>query len=164
MAEDLRTSHYNDGTPIPYIPDKKKWANLKSGAYCWNCWFNDDESDNPGYGALYNWYALTDKLCPVGWHVSTDKDWETLVNYCGGWELAGGKLKEAGTTHWNAPNIGATNETGFTALPSLGDGTSTGWWCPPRFGYLISLGNSRTWVYLTECHDCSYSHVRCIKD
>jgi uncharacterized protein (TIGR02145 family) len=161
MAEDLKTTHYTDGTPIPYVTDNPEIVNLKSGAYCW---FNNEESNKTIYGAVYNWYATADKLCPVGWHVSTYSDWATLIDYCGGWELAGGKLKEAGAIHWDAPNTGATNETGFTALPAGGHGTSTGWWCPPRFGYLISLGNNRTWVYLTECHACRVNYVRCVRD
>jgi uncharacterized protein (TIGR02145 family) len=164
MVEDLRTTHYNDGTPIPHITDTKEWENLKSGAYCWNCWLNNAESDKTVYGALYNWYATTDKLCPVGWHVSTDEDWEILIDYCGGWEIAGGKLKEAGTAHWESPNIGATNEFGFTAIPFGGQGKDLGYWCPPRFGYVRSLSSDRTWIYLTECHECDANYVRCVRD
>jgi uncharacterized protein (TIGR02145 family) len=164
MAEDLKTTHYNDGTPIPYVTDHTEWANLKSGAYCWKWSDNNDESDKNIYGAFYNWYATAEKLCPVGWHVPTDKDWETLVDFCGGWEIAGGKLKEVGTEHWESPNIGATNEFGFTALPYEGRGADLGYWCPPRYGYLQSLCSDRTWIYLTECHGCSSNYVRCVKD
>jgi len=142
-------------------PQIKEMANVKSGAYLWT---KANKSDKTVYGALYNWSAIGDKLCPAGWHVATYKDWETLVNYCGGWEIAGGKLKETGTAHWDAPNIGATNNFGFTALPTWEHGSSDGYWCPPRFGYLISMGSDRTWIYLTECHDCVANSVRCVKD
>ena len=84
------------------------------------CWYNNDEITNKNtYGALYNWYAVnTGKLCPIGWHVPSNADWTTLSNYLGGMDIAGGKLKEFGLIHWNSPNIGATNESGFTLLPS----------------------------------------------
>ena len=68
------------------------------------------------YGVLYNWTAsLT--ACPQGWHLPSDSEWDVLVNYLGGDNVAGGKMKEAGTAHWNSPNTGATNESGFTGLP-----------------------------------------------
>jgi uncharacterized protein (TIGR02145 family) len=117
MAENLRTTKYNDGTNIPNVIDDNKWGALKTGAYC-N--YNNTTSTNTiaTYGRLYNWYAVnTGKLAPDGWHVPTDADWKELTDYLGGENVAGGKLKETGTTHWNSPNTGATNETGFTALP-----------------------------------------------
>jgi uncharacterized protein (TIGR02145 family) len=73
----------------------------------------------PIYGKLYNWYAVNDPrgLAPTGWHVPSDAEWTTLATYLGGiWE-AGGKMKEIGTAHWMSPNTGATNESGFSALP-----------------------------------------------
>ncbi|HOR61199.1 MAG TPA: FISUMP domain-containing protein [Bacteroidales bacterium] len=68
------------------------------------------------YGVLYNWEAAK-TACPTGWHLPSDAEWTILTNYLGGEAVAGGKLKETGTTHWNSPNEGATNETDFTALP-----------------------------------------------
>ena len=116
MKENLKTTKYNDGTTIPLVSDSTTWINLSTPAYCW--YKNDATTYKAAYGALYNWYAVnTGKLCPTGWHVSTDTEWTTLTNYLGGESIAGGKLKETGTTHWNNPNTGATNETGFTALP-----------------------------------------------
>jgi len=117
MAENLRTTKYNDGTAIPNVTSASEWEGLTTGAYC-N--YNNTTSNDTiaTYGRLYNWYAVnTGKLCPTGWHVPTDAEWSTLTNYLGGEDAAGGKLKETGTTHWLSPNTGATNETGFTALP-----------------------------------------------
>jgi uncharacterized protein (TIGR02145 family) len=117
MAENLKTTSYNDGTSIPNVTDNAIWGGLSTGAYCW---YNNDAATYKNiYGALYNWYTVnTAKLCPAGWHVPNDSEWTTLITYLGGYSVAGGKLKETGTTHWLSPNTGATNESGFTALPS----------------------------------------------
>ncbi|MDD3281432.1 MAG: fibrobacter succinogenes major paralogous domain-containing protein [Bacteroidales bacterium] len=101
MAENLKVTKYNDGTAIPNVTD-----------------YDNDPSKVATYGRLYNWHAVnTGKLCPTGWHVPTNAEWAKLSEYLGGDEVAGGKLKETGTTHWHSPNTGATNESGFTALP-----------------------------------------------
>jgi uncharacterized protein (TIGR02145 family) len=116
MKQDLKTTHFNDGTPIPNITVDAEWAACTSPAYCWI----DNNIDNSvTQGAIYNWYAInTGKLAPKGWHVPTDADWNTLSTYLGGDDVAGGKLREAGFLHWPSPNIGATDEVGFTALPA----------------------------------------------
>ncbi|MCX6326960.1 MAG: fibrobacter succinogenes major paralogous domain-containing protein [Bacteroidia bacterium] len=117
MAENLRSTKYNDGTAISNVTDPTAWSSLgTTGAYCW--YNNDSASYKNVYGALYNWYAVnTGKLCPVGWHVAADAEWTVLITFLGGESIAGGKLKESGTTHWLSPNLGATNESGFTAMP-----------------------------------------------
>lgn len=117
MAENLRTTKYNDGTNIPLVPNNTVWSELRTGAYC-N--YNNTVSNSTiaTYGRLYNWYAVsTGKLAPKGWHVATDSEWKTLTDYLGGESIAGIKLKETGTSHWPNSNIGSTNEIGFTALP-----------------------------------------------
>jgi uncharacterized protein (TIGR02145 family) len=123
MAENLKTTKYNDGTAIPNVTDGSEWAGLTTPAYCW---YNNNIGNKDLYGALYNWYVVkTGKLCPSGWHVPTDAEWHQLVLSLdpdaalsvAESEIAGNKLKEEGTTHWASPNTGATNETGFTALP-----------------------------------------------
>lgn len=116
MKQNLKTSKYNNGTTIPNITDNAAWSGLSTGG---RAYYNNDSVTNADtYGALYNWYAVnTGNLCPFGWHVPTDSEWTALVNYLGGTTIAGGKLKEAGLTHWNSPNTGATNSSGFTALP-----------------------------------------------
>jgi uncharacterized protein (TIGR02145 family) len=120
MKENLKTTKYSDGGTIPLVTDNTAWSNLTSPGYCW---YNNTSTYKDIYGALYNWYTVnTGKLCPVGWHVPSDAEWTTLTTYLGGGSEAGGKLKETGTTHWSSPNTGATNESGFTALPGGGRG------------------------------------------
>lgn len=117
MMENLKTTKYRNGDPIPNVTDSTQWNQyLTTGAYC-N--YRNDISYANTYGHLYNWYAVNDirKISPTGWHIPTNAEWTTLISFLGG-DIAGGKLKEAGTTHWASPNTGATNETGFTALPS----------------------------------------------
>jgi len=116
MAENLRVTHYRDGKDIPHVMYSPDWKNCDIGAYCS---YNNSETKADTYGHLYNWFAVVHEcnLAPAGWHVPTDAEWTTLTTYLGGKSVAGGKLKEAGTTHWTTPNTGATNESGFTALP-----------------------------------------------
>jgi uncharacterized protein (TIGR02145 family) len=115
MAENLKVTKYNDGIAIPNVTDNTAWRELTTGALCD---YDNTPSNSETYGKLYNWHAVnTGKLCPTGWHVPSDAEWTELTDYLGGTSDAGGKLKETGTTHWNSPNTGATNETGFTALP-----------------------------------------------
>jgi uncharacterized protein (TIGR02145 family) len=117
LKENLKTTKYNDGTAIPVVTDNTQWSGLTTGAYSW---YNNDESSYKSiYGALYNWYAASSgKLCPTGWHTATDAEFTTLTNFLGGTSVAGGKMKEIGDIHWNSPNTGATNESGFTAVPA----------------------------------------------
>lgn len=115
MAENLKTLTLNDGTPI-LISESS--FNSTTPNYCW--YENDSITYSNPYGALYNWFVVnTGNLCPTGWHVPTDVEWATLGTYLGGDNVAGGKLKETGTVHWSGmgSNAGATNTTGFTALP-----------------------------------------------
>lgn len=180
MVENLRTTKYQDGSSIPNITDSVAWSTTTGGAYC-N--YNNNTNNASVYGLLYNWYAVTDNrnIAPEGWHVSTSDDWLTLENYiiqtlsdntaC---------LVETGTTHWDSPNTGATNSTGFTALPGGNRSVSNGnfiyvgmgfygyWWSP-------SSSSSSTWgrhindsdpsIYpfdgILENSGCS---VRCVKD
>jgi uncharacterized protein (TIGR02145 family) len=127
MAENLRATTYNDGTAIPLVNSDTVWAHLTTPAYCW--YTNDSSTFARPYGALYNWYTVnTGKLCPIGWHMPTKDELVTLIDYAGGSLIAGGKLKEAGTTHWRDPNTDATNESRFSALPGGGRGSCSEWW------------------------------------
>jgi uncharacterized protein (TIGR02145 family) len=116
LTENLKTTKYNDGSPIPKVSDFGTWSNLVTPAYCW--YNNDSSSYMASYGALYNWYTVaTGKLCPEGWHVPTDGEWTELTDNLCGLSAASGKLKESGTMHWDSPNSESTNLSGFTALP-----------------------------------------------
>jgi len=119
MAENLKTTKYNDGASIPLVSDNTAWSLLFTPAYCW---YNNDELSNKNtYGALYNWYTVgKGKLCPVGWHVPNNSEWAVLASYLGGPQVAGGKMKVPGTDYWKSPNAGATNSSGFSALPGGG--------------------------------------------
>jgi len=122
MTENLKVTHYNDGTEIPTGYSDDDWAGLSTGAYAV---YGDNESNADTYGYLYNWYAVDDDrgVCPASWHVPTDGEYTELSDYLGGTSVAGGKLKECTegscpeSEYWYSPNTGATNESGFTALP-----------------------------------------------
>ncbi len=117
MSENLKTSRYNNGDLIPIVTDNAAWSALTTGGRSW--YVNDSTTYENPYGNLYNWHAVADSrgLCPTGWHVPTDAEWTTLTTYLGGESVAGSKMKTIGTTYWNSPNTGATNESGFSALP-----------------------------------------------
>ena len=119
MAEDLKTTKYRNGDPIgTTTPATLDVSGESTPSYQWPV--DGDEGNVATYGRLYTWFTVTDarNICPTGWHVPADVEWETLKTNIGGELVAGGKLKEAGTTHWQTPNTGATNETGFKALPN----------------------------------------------
>lgn len=110
MAENLKTVTLNDGAAISNVTGAAAWSSATGPAWCW---YDNTSGD---YGLLYNWYAVgTNKLCPAGWRVPTDDEWQEMVQYLGGATAAGGKLKETGYAHWENPNSGATNLSGFSA-------------------------------------------------
>lgn len=174
MAENLKAVKFNDGSDIRFVSGNKEWANLSTPAYCW---YKNDKALGEVYEALYNWYAVsTGKLCPKGWHVPTEADYFELVNNIGGEEEGGGKLKEAGTEHWNEPNEGATNETRFTALPGgfrfrvngsfWNLGVSGSWWLFNEEELMcMSLNkNSSEVVRALVQGEKEGASVRCVKD
>jgi len=114
MIENLKTTKFNDGSNIRFVANDSIWEQLSSDGYCW---YNNDSTNKDTYGALYNWYTVnTGKLCPTGWHVPTESDYTELVDYLGGAGEAGGYLKATGTSLWNTPNTGASNQYGFSGL------------------------------------------------
>lgn len=114
LGQNLKTTRLNDGTAI-FNPTSNYDTINVTPSYVW---YDSDMSNKYPYGAMYNWHvSILDNICPEGWHVPSETEWNTLVNFAGGDNSAGGKLKETGTTHWNTPNTGATDEYGFTALP-----------------------------------------------
>ena len=146
MAENLITSVYRNGDEIPTNLNNAGWQNTFSGACAY---YNDDTSIACPFGKLYNWYACVDvrQLCPIGWHVPTDAEWTTLIEYLGGEAVAGGRMKTTGTLQlanglWYAPNTAATNNAGFAGTPSgyryfLGEfdlkGSNAFWWSTDAF-------------------------------
>jgi len=175
MKENLKTTKYRNGDAIPNVTDNTAWLNLSSGAYCW--YNNNYGTYGATYGALYNWYTVSDNrnVCPIGWHVPSDGEWTNLTEYLGGESVAGGKMKEIGSTHWNSPNTGATNESGFTALPgeerndlfSSQIGRYGFWWSSSvnTNPWYRGLFYNQSYIYVNS--DCTKNYgfsVRCIKD
>jgi len=179
MAENLRTVHYRNGDSVPQIINNTTWMNLTTGGYCnYNNSTNKDTIATLGH--LYNWYTVSDlrNIAPIGWHVPTDAEWTVLIDYLGGENVAGGKMKEIGTTHWITPNSSATNESGFTGLPFGGRSSSGGifnslntngsywsttiystnyaWYC--KLNYNESKASKSYYYKQTGCA------IRCIKD
>ncbi|MEI8273502.1 MAG: fibrobacter succinogenes major paralogous domain-containing protein [Paludibacter sp.] len=178
MASNLRVTHYRNGEVIPNLTVGSDWANTGIGAWCD---YSNLAANGNKYGHLYNWYAVSDtrNLAPTGWHIATLTDLATLKNYLGGANVAGGKLKESGTNNWVSPNQGATNETGFSALPGgdcwYGNGTFENvnyygfWWTSNNsttdHAYSFRMKNDNsilddTWT-LIKSNGLS---VRCVKD
>jgi hypothetical protein len=149
MTKNLDVTTYRNGDAIPQVTDATAWANLTTGAWCY---YNNDPANGPIYGKLYNWYAVNDTrgLAPTGYHVPSDGEWTTLETCLGGSSVAGGAMKEIGTTHWLSPNTGATNSSGFAGLPGgfrVFDGT---------FNY---VGGNGYWWSSTE-YDTAYAWNR----
>lgn len=156
MAENLRTSRYNDGEKILAVTDSIIWKSLTAGAFCW---YNNDESNKTKYGALYNWHTVnTGKLCPEGWRVPADEEWKFLEGYVDtetgignpNWDKPGGRGKDAGqrlksTSGWASGGSG-TDDIGFSALPG-GERCSNG-----RF---FVAGRSAFWWTSTELDSSS---------
>ena len=179
MAGNLKTIKYNDGTEIPQVTDNAAWAALLTPGYCW---FNNDAANNKAtYGALYNYYVVDPasnggkNVCPAGWHVPTNAEWTTLTTYLNGEAGAGGKIKETGTAHWQTPNTGATNETGFTALPAGGrgydfnlSGTGTNFWTSTEYeahtGWERFLSFSNSNVHTEYYGKTNGISIRCLKN
>jgi uncharacterized protein (TIGR02145 family) len=172
MAENLKTARYNDGTVIPFVPVASTWAALSTPGYCWY------HNDSVSYGVLFNWYAVSsDNVCPQGWHVPDDEDWTILINYLGGENNAGAKLKETGTVHWTVPNYGATNESGFTAL-GAGYRNLNGvfssikqkgyWWSTTEYSSTQAHYNAMGYNYSNTDNSSTFKEsgfsVRCVKD
>ncbi len=150
-GKNLEVTHYNDGTTIPYVSSNGAWEELMEPGYCW---YNNEIINKETYGGMYNWYAVdVGNLCPVGWHVPSEDEWNTLSTFLGGETEAGVKLKESGTNHWVPTNTYATNESGFTALPggwrviTLGNffaiGSSAHFWSSTEIDPIIGTANSR---------------------
>jgi uncharacterized protein (TIGR02145 family) len=184
MTKNLNTSRYRNGDPIPQVTDPEAWVNLTTGAWCY---YNNDPANGPKYGKLYNWYAVNDPrgLAPAGWHVPSRSDFWYTIDYYNNdsfWDYErGGDFKSL--TGWDAPNLGATNNTGFSGLPGgkreYGGGTSPDfvaagylgvWWlATPQTGNNIQAHYFNLNSYSSEFTDgvtpkyMGFS-VRCVRD
>jgi uncharacterized protein (TIGR02145 family) len=173
--KNLTVSNYRNGDPIPLITNSAVWATLTTGAYCYH---NNDPASEALYGKIYNWFAVNDPrgLAPIGWHVPTSAEWDIMINCVG--PLAGGALKETGITHWASPNAGATNSSGFTALPggyrantgtySSVPGTITFWWTSSQLSatdaFEKGAENSSPNILNASYVKVGGAYVRCVKD
>ena len=179
LVQNLNVSTFRNGDPIPEANSDEEWEQASIDKKPAWCYYDNLAENGTTNGKLYNWFAVNDPrgLAPKGWHVSSEKDWNSLAQSLGGAEMAGKKLKEKGADHWKMPNKDATNESGFTALPS---GLNY------SFGSFVSIGNKAYWWTSTEAGDdtaivFSLSHdsnelfnlflnkgvglsVRCVKD
>jgi uncharacterized protein (TIGR02145 family) len=193
MAENLRTTKYADGTDIPTGLDNSGWAAAESGAFAVyppeEAFETDpDEDILEAFGALYNWYASTDPrgICPAGWHTPSDEEWKQLEMYLGMSETEADELNYRGTdeggkmksiTAWVGPNEGATNESGFTALPggyrasngSFGGIWSAGyWWSSTEYIETSALSRMLSYKLATVLRYFDDKNngfaVRCVKD
>ncbi|MFN8275757.1 MAG: fibrobacter succinogenes major paralogous domain-containing protein [Flavobacteriaceae bacterium] len=176
MTKNLDVNSYRNGDPIPQVQDPTAWANLTTGAWCY---YENSTANGTTYGKLYNGYAIMDPrgLAPYGWHIPSNDEWTTLQNELGGNTVAGGKMKA--TTLWLAPNTGATNSSGFTALPGGARGSggmffgpilnAAYWWSSADVG-ATSIWQRQVqsdWGGLTSYLNTNIRHgfsVRCIKD
>ena len=183
----LNVDTYLNGDPIPEVTDPSAWVGLTTGAWCY---YNNDSANGPTYGKLYNWYAVNDPrgLAPAGYHIPTNDELITLINYIdptssGGATIpnnAGGPLKEVQFCHWQEPNVGATDSSGFTGLPGGSRETLSGvfvgineigaWWSSTQSetdlndAFAFSLYNNQTWAYRYDWDQNHGYSVRLIKD
>ena len=181
LKKNLRVTRYRNGDPIARVAVDAQWKILTSGAFCS---YDNLTTNDTLYGSLYNWYALIDSrgLCPEGWHVPSNAEWENLESFLGGNLVAGGKMKSTGTLEqgsglWFLPNTGATNASGFTGLPSgyrINYGT---YYSMGNVGYFWSASDTATvnaWNYILDANNSELKtifnlktngfSVRCCKD
>jgi uncharacterized protein (TIGR02145 family) len=189
MAENLRVSHYTDGSKVRHEPDPKRWKQMNTGAYCW---YNNKESNDMPHGKLYNWYAAVNsvddnqKLCPVGWRMPTDMDWDDLARDL---DPKAGKVfkrktasKNAGAIlkskdgSWSEAHVDNTTDIGFNALPSgkrhkgkFRDGGKSGnWWSSGELEmkvawYRVIHDGYKSLDRENYYKDTGFS-IRCVKD
>lgn len=180
MAENLKVTKFNDGTLIPNTTLWLDWSENDTTGWC--NYYNKAEY-NAKHGKLYNWNVVStlkngDKnVCPVGWHVPNNSEWEKLGVKLGGVFVAGGKIKVKGTADWNSPNPEATNSSLFSAYPSgvrSSNGTFEGlgnvaqWWSTDEIDYrtanALSVYSVNSQFSLYSGDKRSGSSIRCIKN
>lgn len=178
MTKNLDVDHYRNGDIIPQVTDSSVWNHLTTGAWCY---FKNDSATGKISGKLYNWFAVNDPrgLAPIGWHIPSNEEWIELQD-CLGYDEAGGKIKVPGTKYWAPPNTGATNSSGFSAIPGgqafIYDDTNDAiyclglWWSSTesldfsklaRYSYVT---NNSKYMHISAMYKESGISVRCLKD
>lgn len=176
-TKNLDVTTYRDGTVIPQVTDPAQWQRLGTGAWCYQ---SNNSANDPTYGKLYNWYAVNDPrgLAPVGYHIPSDAEWNTLTNHLGGISVAGGKMKEIGISHWESTSDSVTNESGFLGLPGgyrytsegafTGTGSQACWWTSTTSSccssYNRCLYSNSSVLISNSYYQSGGLSVRCIKD
>jgi uncharacterized protein (TIGR02145 family) len=190
MANNLRTTKYADGKPIPEVSSTADWKALTSSDIGY-CWYPTVPDYAYKYGLLYTWSAamngstgsttnIVQGVCPTGWHLPNLSEWLELINFLGGINIAGGKMKEADITYWKNPNTGATNESGFSGLPGgmrnydgsfeVLDGSHGYWWSTTESEVTwnscsgVSLNYSNGYANVVSDISKTGHSVRCLKD
>lgn len=185
IQSNLKVSRFRNGDTIANIIGHPQWHRDRNGAWCS---YRDEEANDSLYGKLYNWYAVRDSrgLCPAGWHVPSEAEWTTLIDFLGGEAEAGDKMK--GIAGWESPNMGDLNSSGFSGLPGgrryarpyrsptyiagyAGIGAVGIWWSstfvhPLQVFVRIIKSDSASaasWLYNLEYEAAGYS-CRCVQD
>lgn len=169
LKQNLKTTKYLNGVSIPLVTDNLEWTTMNSAGYCW--YNNQPEKYKDRYGALYNnWTANVTYLCPAGYHVPTKEDWQVLLDYLGGENEAGGKMKMTGNTYWSN-NSFATNESGFSAVGGGIRDHNTGasisimsygrWWGTDCF---IDIASMSSTAYIGSISAKAGYSIRCVKN
>jgi uncharacterized protein (TIGR02145 family) len=181
MQENLKVTHLADGSKITLLEQNTDWLNrnLNIAAYCW--YDNDSINNKTTYGGLYNFFTVeTGLICPTGWHVPSQAEWKTLVDYLGGKEVAGGKLKDYIGNYWTSPNHCIENNFRFVGLPGgyrtsrtglfNGKGYGGSWWEnriskeDSLMALKLSVTNSEHMVYESYFLKNEGASIRCVKD
>jgi uncharacterized protein (TIGR02145 family) len=178
MIQNLNTDVFRNGDAIPEAKSDQEWqAAGKQGKPAW-CYYQNDLTAGKKYGRLYNWYAISDSrgISPPGWRVPSAAEWQALIDAAGG-EIAGGALKSRGTSDWQSPNAGATDDSSFSALPGgyrdpkggfSNMGHYAAFWtateCGPLSAWARHLSRGDSKVYLNGIGKNYGFSVRCIKE
>lgn len=185
MAEDLRTTKYNDGSKILIVTEDSLWENNSKNktSLPMMCWYNNIQDtffDTGAYGALYNWFAINPptngnkNICPTDWHVPSDSEWRSLTEFLGGDLVAGIKMKSTGNAFWESFNKDVTNSSGWSGLPGgvrytdqfFHKGEGGYWWSYDKYGRTLyrHMDNNYNRVFTKFGFEYLGCSVRCIKD
>ena len=172
MAENLRTTRFKDRTPIAHVSDVNSWIAADSAAYSW---YDNQVENKYQRGALYNGYAINDKLCPKGWHVPGQSEWAELIKHLGGEQIAGLKMKLSGDEFWVEGNEKSSNSSEFSALASgmrdanglfSGIGETARWWTSGENEEATAAGlSAKSGIVVLGSHKKTNGFaVRCVED